>query len=354
MYRAFYGLAGRPFGIAPDPDFHFPSAGHRAALDHLAQGLRRGEGVVVLTGAAGTGKTLLAALLAARLGTTRVLVLSGRSAPQGPGGILAAIAAGLALGAEAGTVEALLRALRRGGRGRPAGRLLLVVDEAQALDAAALDGLARLAAPSAAGHRPVGLLLLGRPELAARLGRGGAARLGEQVAVRHRLAPLAADELPAYVEHRLARVGWREDPRIGADCLEVIHAATGGVPRLVNLLCTRLLVLGALAQRHALGAAEAREVVAELHGAALEEELAPAGRPEPGERALGRLRRRLEEVRVELARERRRRLAAESELCRLRDALRRLGAEADRRLAEPAAAMRGRAPRRGHGERPRA
>jgi type II secretory pathway predicted ATPase ExeA len=364
MYRAFYGLAGRPFGIAPDPAFHFPSAGHRAALGCLAHGLRRGEGPVLLTGEAGTGKTLLAALLAARLGTARVLVLSGRAARGGEAGVMAAVAAGLGLDPGAGAAAGLLRALRRGGRGRAAGggRLLLVVDEAQALEEGALEGLGRLAAPSAAGYRPVRLLLLGRPELAARLARAGSARLAEPLAARHRLAPLAAEELRAYVEHRLARVGWRQDPRLGPDCLEVIHAATGGVPRRVNLLCARLLVVGALEQRHELGAAEARAVAAELGDAAEEPEGAAAAGPEPWARAFARLRRRLEGARVELARERRRRAAAETELERLREELRRLErgrrrleAEAGRRLADLALLMAaGRAPRGGQGERPRA
>lgn len=357
-YTDFYGLAGRPFAIAPDPAFHFPSDGHRRAVGCLSHGLRQGDGPILVTGEAGTGKTLLARVLEAQLGDRRVVTLPALPGRDGGDPLILKVAAAVGLDPAPVDAAAALAALadRPAGAGPERGGLLLVLDEAQRLAPAALDGVRRLAELGRPGRRPIRVLLLGRPELLDLLAAPELARLRERVVASHRLAPLGRDEIAAYVEHRLARVGWRGDPRLAADLGPALHALTGGVARRVNQVGTRLLVLGALDQRHELGAAQLDEA-----GEGLGREQGPAPRPAAavqGRRALARLRRRLEVVGAELDRERRRREAAEAEAARLREALHRqelgrlqLEAEAARRLAELAGLVTGRSIGRARGGR---
>lgn len=335
-YTAFYRLYRRPFALAPDLGGYLPTESHRRAIACLSHALERGEGVVLITGEAGIGKTMLVRYLEGRLGARRVLVPSLPAVATGGAAVLAALAAGLGLDPERaepaglpGAIEAELRA-----RAPERGSLLIVLDEAQRPAPAALDALRPLVGLAGATGPLVRLVLVGRPELRERLASAPLAWLRERVAASHRLTPLEPEEVRPYIEHRLARAGWQEDPRLLAELFPAVRLATGGLPRRINQLMTRLLVLGALDQRHELGAAEVEEARVDLgdepaaffpmHAAAT----APASGGESWRRELAALLRRLDALYEELARERRRRDDAEAEAARLRAELRRLGREA--------------------------
>jgi type II secretory pathway predicted ATPase ExeA len=334
-YTTFYRLRRRPFPLAPDLGAYLATESHRRALGCLSHALGRSEGILVVTGEAGVGKTLLVRYLEARLGARRVLAPVLPAVARGGRVVLEAVAAALGLdartdgsGPSSRTVEAALRE-----RAPERGSLLLLLDEAQVAAAEALDALRPLVGLAGFTGPLLRLVLIGRPELRERLAAPVLAWLRERIVASHRLAPLEPEEIRPYIEQRLARAGWQDDPRLSAELFPAVRLATGGVPRRINQLMTRVLVLAALDQRHELGAADVEEALD-----ALQEDPSPAPSvPEPRavaaleagpwRREVGMLRRRLDALYDELARERRRRDDAEAEVARLRDELRRLGIE---------------------------
>lgn len=334
-YTAFYRLHRRPFPLAPDLAAHLATESHRRALACLSHALGRGEGILVVTGEAGIGKTLLVRYLEARLGARRVLVPVLPAVAREGRVVLAALAAALGLDPRADGPAPSPRAVEAALRERaPArGSLLLLLDEAQVAAAEALDALRPLVGLAGPQGPLLRLVLIGRPELRERLAAPVLAWLRERIVASHRLAALEPEEIGPYIEHRLVRAGWQDDPRLSAELFPAVRLATGGVPRRINQLMTRVLVLAALDQRHELGAAEVEEALDALHEDPLPTPLVPGPRAvvafEPGRwrRELGALRRRLDALYAELARERRRRDDAEAEVARLRAEFRRLGIE---------------------------
>jgi hypothetical protein len=147
---------------------------------------------------------------------------------------------------------------------RSAGRrVLVVVDEGQSWSLAALEELRLLLDLRSDGQALAQVLLVGQPGLDDLLAAAELTPLRQRIVVRHRLGQLGADEVAPYVEHRLRCVGWHDDPRVTVDAHAVIFAYTEGLPRLINRLCSRLLVLGAIEHRHEIDAAAVADAIAE-------------------------------------------------------------------------------------------
>src|SRR5690606_10343207 len=241
----FYGLTGKPFQLTPDPAFYFPSATHRQALACLGYALAQGEGFVVVTGAAGAGKSMLAAHLAGTVDPRRLTLaqLAGGGLDAEDMACRVARAFGLTAdrrgkGGALAALEEFLREEAQAGR-----RSLLVVDEAQALPATALEELRLLSNLQLGNHPLLQTLLLGEPAFCATL--QSLDPLRQRVIATHHLGPMAPDETEAYVCHRLECVGWTGHPQFEPGVFAAIHAASGGIPREINLAVNRLLLLGA-------------------------------------------------------------------------------------------------------------
>ncbi|WP_295530891.1 XrtA/PEP-CTERM system-associated ATPase [Novosphingobium sp. Chol11] len=267
MYDDFYKLTGRPFQLTPDPDFYFESGTHRKALSYLGYGLAQGEGFIVITGAIGAGKSTLAAHLMATIDRQRLTAaqivtsrLDGEELVH-----LAARAFGIDVqGHDKATALALIENFLQD-EARAGRRCLLVVDEAQNLSVDALEELRMLSNFQLGAHPLLQILLLGQPEFRELLqGSPALEQLRQRVIASHHLDAMEPGEVGPYVEHRLTRVGWRGNPAFAANVYAALAKASGGLPRRINQIVTRVLLMGAVEQRTTIDAAMLSEVLADL------------------------------------------------------------------------------------------
>ena len=271
MYDQFYGLTGRPFQLTPDPQFYFESATHRKALSYLGYGLAQGEGFIVITGDIGAGKTTLVGHVMGTVDPTRLTAAKIVSTQVGGDDILRLAAQSFGLAADnvpkaqlLQRMEAFLHAQARAGK-----RTLLIVDEAQNLAVSAVEELRMLSNFQLGGQALLQIFLLGQPEFRDLLKSPELEQLRQRVIATHHLEPMLASEIEPYVLHRLGLVGWKGNPQFTPEAFAALYAATDGVPRRVNVIANRLLLLGALDQ---LGVIDADMVAAVLADMGQEEE----------------------------------------------------------------------------------
>lgn len=251
MFDEFYGLTGRPFQLTPDPSFYFESATHRKALSYLGYGMAQGEGFIVITGEVGAGKSTLVAHLMQKIDPERMTVgqvvtsnLDGEQLVHVVANSFGLDIAGHDKAAALSAIEAFLHAEAREGR-----RCLLVVDESQNLSVEALEELRMLSNFQLGAHPLLQLLLLGQPEFRKVLAEhADLEQLRQRVIASHHLEAMEIGEVEPYIKHRLECVGWEGNPEFDDGLFAEIHAATGGIPRRVNQVATRLLLLGAVEQ----------------------------------------------------------------------------------------------------------
>jgi general secretion pathway protein A len=242
-YLAHWGLAEAPFRLEPDPRFAYERADHREGLARILFGITQLGGLVVITGEIGSGKTLLAQTLRQTLDGEGFAVAEVPNPPRTAAALLAATlpaAGGAPAGGSTARLAGLLRARLAAGaaRGR---RVVIAIDEAQRLDARALDEVRLLTNPSAEGPgAPV--VLLGQPDLTPHVERQP--QVAQRVVVRYHLGAMTAEEVDAYALHR-ARVAGADRRIVSKRAARAVHEETGGVPRLVNLLLANALFVAA-------------------------------------------------------------------------------------------------------------
>lgn len=272
MYEEFYGLKAKPFQLSADPDFLFSSQGHRRAMAYLVYGAHQGEGFIAITGEVGAGKTMLARTLARKVRTQNVVFAQIVSTSLEADDIVRMVAVALNSPHEGSKAEVLmgiehfLRAAHKSGK-----RVLLVVDEAQNLPARSLEEL-RMLSNFVYDDKPVlQTFLLGQPEFRKTLQSPELEQLRQRIIASCHLGPLDRAETEAYIVHRLQTAGWTNDPDFSYDAFAAIHQNTGGVPRRINILCDRLLLMGRLDEKHAFTGKDVAEMAEELR-----QEFAPA------------------------------------------------------------------------------
>jgi general secretion pathway protein A len=248
MYLSHYGLAEPPFAITPDPRFVFLGERHRDALAHLLYGIGQGGsgGFVQLTGEVGTGKTTLCRLVLEQLpDNVRIaLVLNPKQTPlellesvcqelQVP---LATRRRSLKTQVDA-LNDFLLRAYADGLR------VVLILDEAQELSRELLEQVRLLTNLETSTQKLLQVVLIGQPELRETLARPGLRQLAQRITARYHLTPLQPSETAAYLRHRMTVAGASAFP-FEDRAVARLHALSGGVPRLLNVLGERALLAG--------------------------------------------------------------------------------------------------------------
>jgi general secretion pathway protein A len=253
MYTGFFGLTSQPFSIAPNPDFMYLSARHAEALAHLRYGLGEAGGFVLLTGEVGTGKTTVSRCLLQEL-TDKTEVAFILNPTLNELELLAAICDQLKIRYKKS--EASLKMLtdkitNRLMKNHQAGKnTILIIDEAQHLQPAVLEQLRLLTNLETNTKKLLQVILIGQPELQQLLQRQDLRQLAQRITARYHLMPLTEHEVQQYISYRLQVAGCSR-PVFTASAVKKLFHLSGGIPRLLNLICDRAL-LGGYSQQKAL------------------------------------------------------------------------------------------------------
>ncbi len=269
MYTQFYGLREKPFGLGPDPRYLFLADSHREALAHLLYGIEQGEGFIAITGEVGTGKTTVCRALLQRIepGTEVAFIFNPQlSATE----LLQEIASELGLGVETDSRREIHEALNhfllaKKSEGR---RVLLLIDEAQNLAPETLEQVRLLSNLETETSKLIQIILIGQPELDAMLESQSLRQLRQRITVRWRLTPLSPAETRDYVRHRLRTAAGGPRDIFSELALREIHRRSGGIPRVINLLCDRALLAGYAAGASTIGLGLVTQTDRELRGPA--------------------------------------------------------------------------------------
>jgi len=245
MYRNHFGLRELPFGITPDTSFAFSCKAHQEALNTLLVAVRNGEGFIKITGEVGTGKTLLCRRFLATLDATWVSAYVPNPYLE-PRTLLFALAEelGVTIAPDADQHHllkelnlALLRFARDGKS------VVLCLDEAQAMPLESLEALRLLTNLETEKRKLLHVVLFGQPELDHKLAQDSVRQLRQRITFQYHLGTLGRDELEFYVAHRLRVAGYRGERLFTRPALRLLHRLSGGVPRLVNILAHKTLML---------------------------------------------------------------------------------------------------------------
>jgi MSHA biogenesis protein MshM len=244
MYLAHFGLAELPFGLTPDTAFAFSTRTHQEALNTLLVAADSGEGFIKITGEVGTGKTLLCRRFLATL-PANYLTCYLPSPNHTPRTLLFALAEELGESLPAASDEYILlkkindTLLHLAAEGK---RVVVCIDEAQALRGSSLETLRLLSNLETEKRKLMQVVLFGQPELDAKLALTQLRQLRQRISFHYRLGTLSRDELRMYLDHRLRVAGHRGAEVFSRRAIAALHRASGGTPRLVNIMAHKALL----------------------------------------------------------------------------------------------------------------
>lgn len=263
MYKSHFGLHETPFGITPDTSFFFSFGSHLEALNTLLVAAKSGEGFIKITGEVGTGKTLLCRQFLKLLGDDFVTAYVPNPLLE-PRTLLLVLADDLGIPQEKNSEQhEVLRAinlhllhLAKSGK-----RVLLCIDEAQALPIETLEAIRLLSNLETEKRKLLQIVLFGQPELDRRLARNEIRQLAQRISFHYRLRPLTWDETSFYIQHRLRVAGYSEIRLFTRVAIFVLWLASAGVPRVLNILANKAMMLSYGEGQRSVGA---RQVLAAI------------------------------------------------------------------------------------------
>lgn len=243
MYTDYFGLSAKPFELLPNPKFLYLSKGHRKALSYLQYGVQEHAGFTLLTGEVGSGKTTLVRDIINKISsdTTLAMIFNTRVDSHQ---LVAMINEDFGLKVEGKDKVQLLRELNdfllaECSSGR---QPIIIIDEAQNLSPESLEEIRLLSNLEADSFKLIQIILVGQPELKQIIAKPALRQLRQRISISCHLNPLNRDETEEYIYHRLATVGNRDCVTFNDGAFDMIYRFSGGIPRLINLICDFLLL----------------------------------------------------------------------------------------------------------------
>lgn len=244
MYLTHFGLTQFPFGITPDTDFVYAGNAHQEAFNTLQVAVQSGEGFTKITGEVGAGKTLLCRRFLTSLGDNYVTAYLP-NAMLDPRTLLMSLAEELGLISERyqhhfyllrALNHALLDCARRGKR------VVLCIDDAQAMSIQGLESLRLLSNLETEKNKLLQIVLFGQPELDQKLANPAVRQLRQRMSFQHQLSGVRQEELRTYLTHRLRVAGYRGGALFSSPAIRLMHWASRGIPRVINILAHKSLL----------------------------------------------------------------------------------------------------------------
>jgi len=245
MYLEYYNLRENPFNVTSDPSFLYMSKRHKEAFTHLLYGIKERKGFIEITGEVGTGKTTLCRALLNQLDShTKAAFIFNSDLSQIQ--LLQSIVDDLGIQVRRKTKIELFNGLNNYliDQLKKGNNVILILDEAQNLKSHTLEQMRMLSNLETEKEKLFQIILVGQPELKDKLNAPDLRQLRQRIGIRYHITPLSKDEIAGYVYHRLYVAGSDGTVRFTEDALERIYEYSGGIPRLINIVCDKALLLG--------------------------------------------------------------------------------------------------------------
>ncbi|MBA3731219.1 MAG: AAA family ATPase, partial [Gammaproteobacteria bacterium] len=263
MYESYYKLRDEPFRLSPDPYYSFKHRSYVQAEGYLRYGVQRAEGIVMVTGVPGTGKSTLVSDLLSDFPPSKLLTGTLVITRLETDDLFRTVAFAFNLSVEGMDRASVLRTLELflTENAQAGKRALLIVDEAQNMSIDGLEDL-RLLTNLQKGNRPLlQIFLLGQETLRDKVQDPTLKQLLQRIIAASHLDSLEPDEARDYIEQRLQRAGWQGDPEITNDAFILIHKYSSGIPRRINQICSRLFLYGSVDEKHLLDGTDVQAVL---------------------------------------------------------------------------------------------
>jgi general secretion pathway protein A len=268
MYESFFALKQKPFTITANPSFLYLSQRHKEALSYLSYGIKERVGFIEITGEVGTGKTTICRALLNQLDeTTKTAFIFNSNVSESQ--LMQTIVEDLGITTKRKGKGALFADLNRFliEQLTLGNNVVLIIDEAQNLSAKLLEQIRMLSNLEAENQKLLQIVLVGQPELREKLRTPELRQLRQRISVRYHITALTPEDVPLYIRHRLTMAGSNgAGPSFQSEALDEIFKYSGGIPRLINIVCDKALLLAYVLENRTITPDLIKQSIIEIEG----------------------------------------------------------------------------------------